>query len=266
MTFQGATVHQAIRAATLFVATFICAACAQQTTRIDDAALTTGSVTRTKKGIALVKMGAAVNACTTGTVTIGVRDGVKFRDTNTLRVVGLNSPTQPAVAEVELDPGEYHVTSYSCVSPGRGLVRVASSMQLSGKVESLASFTIAAGEVVNTGFLIIEPVRIVSPKVTVLAWRIAVRDWPIEEINRFKTQRPQLYAAMQARLMTVTKITPVTAEQVATACEPHKKLQAEGKIQELPPLCRPGAQLPGAAAAGGAQPASAKPKKKAVDA
>jgi hypothetical protein len=40
---------------------------------------------------------------------------------------------------------------------------------------------------------------------------------------------------MQARLMTVTKVPPVTAEQVAVACEPHKKLQAEGKIQEPPP-------------------------------
>ena len=150
------------------------------------------------------------------------------------------------MAEVELDPGEYHVTSYTCLSPRNGLVRVASSMQLSGKVESLASFTIAAGEIVNTGFLVIEPVRVVGGGgIAVLGWRISVRDWPIEEINRFKTQRPQLYAAMQARLMTVTKVPPVTAEQVAVACEPHKKLQAEGKIQELPPLCRPGAKLPG---------------------
>ncbi|MEQ1614973.1 MAG: hypothetical protein ABL904_19665 [Hyphomicrobiaceae bacterium] len=246
------------------------AGCGAQTTRVDDASLTTGSIARTKKGIALVKLGAAVNACNTGTVTIGVRDGVKFRDINTLRVVGLNSPTQPAVAEVELDPGEYHVTSYSCVTPTRGVVRVASQMHLSGKFESLASFSIAAGEVVNTGFLVIEPVRMVLPKIAIAAWRISVRDWPIEELNRFKTQRPQLYAAMQARLMTVTKIPPVTAEQVATACEPHKKLKTEGKIQELPALCRPGAPLPGVPAGdphspGASQP-GAKPKKKAVDA
>ncbi len=260
----------ALRVAALALATLLACGCAQ-TSRVDDAALVTGSTARTKKGIALVKIGAAVNACTTATLTLGVRDGVKFRDINTLRVVGLNSPVQPAVAEVELDPGEYHVTSYTCVSPRNGLVRVASSMQLSGKVESLASFTIAAGEVVNTGFLIIEPVRIVSPKMVVLAWRIAVRDWPIEEINRFKTQRPQLYSAMQARLMTVTKVPPVTPEQVATACEPHKKLQAEGKIQELPPLCRPGAQIPGVAtpdaqAPGASAPAAAKARKKPVDA
>jgi hypothetical protein len=51
------------------------AACAQ-TTRVDDAALATGSTARTKKGIALVKVGAAINACTTASVTPGVRDGV----------------------------------------------------------------------------------------------------------------------------------------------------------------------------------------------
>ena len=144
--------------ATLIVSVSL-AACAQ-TTRVDDAALATGSTARTKKGIALVKVGAAINACTTASVTLGVRDGVKFRDITTLRVVGLNSLTQPAVAEVELDPGEYHVTSYTCLSPRNGPVRVAGAMQLSGKVESIASFSIAAGEIVNTGFLVIEPVRV----------------------------------------------------------------------------------------------------------
>jgi hypothetical protein len=258
-----------IRTAALVLTMSLLAGCAAQTSRIEDASLTTGSAARTKKGIALVKMGAAVNGCTTAILTLGVRDGVKFRDTNTLRVVGLNSPTQPAVAEVELDPGEYHVTSYSCLSTRAGLVRVASSMQLSGKVESIASFAIAAGEVVNTGHLIIEPVRITTPKITVFAWRVAVRDWPIDELNRFKTQRPQLYAAMQARLMTVTKMPPVTAENIATACEPHKKLKAEGKIQELPPLCRPGAQIPSTEAPGAPSavaPEVAKQRKKAVDA
>jgi hypothetical protein len=89
------------------------------------------------------------------------------------------------VAEVELDPGEYHVTSYTCLSPRNGPVRVAGAMQLSGKVESIASFSIAAGEIVNTGFLVIEPVRVVGGGgIAVLGWRISVRDWPIEEINR----------------------------------------------------------------------------------
>jgi hypothetical protein len=156
--------------ATLIVSVSL-AACAQ-TTRVDDAALATGSTARTKKGIALVKVGAAINACTTASVTLGVRDGVKFRDITTLRVVGLNSLTQPAVAEVELDPGEYHVTSYTCLSPRSGPVRVASAMQLSGKVESIASFSIAAGEIVNTGFLVIEPVRVVGGGgIAVLGWR-----------------------------------------------------------------------------------------------
>ena len=145
-------------------------------------------------------------------------------------------------------------------------------MNISGRAESFASFTINAGEVINAGFLIIAPVRVTRfATATVIDWQIAVRDWPIDEVNRFKAQRPKLYAAMQARLMTVTKVLPPTADQMATACEPHKKLQAEGKIQDLPPLCRPGAPLPGAASPAGPStaspaPAGVKPRKKPVDA
>jgi hypothetical protein len=261
------------KAAAVAAATFICSACAK-TSRVDDAALVTGSPGRTSKGIALVKIGAAVNACTTAAVSLGVRDGENFREVTTLRVVGLNSAVQPAVAEVELAPGEYHVTSYACVTPANGIVRVASQMQLTGKVESFASFTIAAGEVVNTGFLMLTPVRVTRlVNSAVIDWQINVRDWPLDELNRFKAQRPHLYAAMQARLMTVTKLPPVTATQIAAACEPHRKLKAEGKIQDLPPLCRPSALPPGlvtpapTAPARGAPPQpNAVPKPKGVDA
>jgi hypothetical protein len=264
------------RAAGPLLAVLACAACANpsRTTRIDDAALTTGSISRTQKGIALVKIGAAVNACTTAMVSLGTRDGNRFKAVTTLRVVGLNSPVQPAVAEVELAPGEYHVTGYACITPRNGVVSVASQMHLSGKVESFASFTVHAGEVVNAGFILITPVAVTRvANGAIVNWRIDVRDWPIDEVARFKAQRPQLYAAMQARLMTVTKVPPVTADQIVSACAPHKQLQAEGKIQELPPLCRPGAVLPGVpAAAGPSAPArglpqpALRPKPKGVDA
>ena len=255
--------------ALLFVA--LLGGCAQQTSRIDDASLTSGSISRTKKGIALVKIGAALNTCTTAAISLGTRDGNKFRDVTTLRVVGLNSPVQPAVAEVELDPGEYHVTGYVCVTPQGSVARVASQMHLSGRVESFASFSINAGEVVNAGFLLIAPVRITRlAATTIIDWQIAVRDWPIDELTRFKSKRPQLYAAMQTRLMVVTKVAPPTADQVASACEPHKKLQSEGKIQDLPPLCRPGAQIPGVTAPAGQPgaplPTTTKVRKKPVDA
>lgn len=263
-----------LRTVAVLVAGVAMAGCAT-TSRIDDASLATGSTTRTTKGIALVKIGAAVNSCTTASVNLGTRDGTRFKDVTTLSVAGLNSPTQPAVAEVELAPGEYHVTGYTCVTPRGEVMRIVPKPQLSGRAESFASFSIAAGEVVNAGFLMLAPVRAIPIGAgPVVDWQILVRDWPIDEVNRFKAQRPQLYATMQARLMTVTKVPPVTAAQVASACEPHKKLQAEGKIQELPPLCRPGAVIPGAAAPaspsaparGNTQPAGAKPKPRGVDA
>ena len=47
-------------------------------------------------------------------VLLGVRDGEGFRRHQGITVMNVRSLTEPAVAEVELDPGEYHVLAYRC--------------------------------------------------------------------------------------------------------------------------------------------------------
>ena len=66
---------------------------------------------------------------------------------------------------------------------------------------------------------------------------VVATDWPVSELENFKQQRPALYAQMKTRLMTVPKMVPPTVEQINARCAEMKKLQAEGKIQNLPSIC-----------------------------
>ena len=99
--------------------------------------------------------------------------------------------------------------------------------------------------VLNVGYLHLIPIgsEQAAAYTRVLQVGIAVTDWPLAEIERFKQQRPNLYAQMQTRLMKVHKVEPPTAQQVLTKCAEMKKLQSEGKIQNLPAMCTP---VPGA--------------------
>jgi hypothetical protein len=64
---------------------------------------------------------------------------------------------------------------------------------------------------------------------------IEVSDWPLAELDRFKAKRPQIYAQMTTRLMTV--IPPGPGAPGAEDCARLKALKAEGKVQQLPPEC-----------------------------
>jgi hypothetical protein len=64
-----------------------------------------------------------------------------------------------------------------------------------------------------------------------------VTDWPISELERFKQQRPGLYGQMRTRLMTVPKVAPPSMQQIRARCDELRRLQAQGKLQNLPPVC-----------------------------
>ena len=105
------------------------------------------------------------------------------------------------------------------------------------------SFRAEPGEILNVGFLRLVPVgatRLVSASIVHV--QLAVTDWPLPEIERFKQQRPKLYGQMKTRLMTVARVEPPTMAQVQAACAEMKRLQSEGKVQNLPPPapCRRG--------------------------
>jgi hypothetical protein len=215
----------------------ILAACASGTSRVADD-LNSTSLTQSKKAVALIKLGATDPMCTTLAALIGVRDGTGYRSVQFARIV--RKPGETAVAELELGAGEYHVVSYSCAKRG-GVALLAEPLGNGLFRKSYASFTLAPGEVLNVGYLQLVPMGAaqVSHDLRVLQVRLAVTDWPLAELDRFKQQRPHLYAQMKTRLMKVHRVEPPTMQQVQAACTEMRRLQAEGKIQDLPLICAP---------------------------
>jgi hypothetical protein len=214
----------------------LAAGCAVGTSRVGDE-LTASSLSKTKKAVALVKLGAADPLCSVLAAGIGVREGGHFRVVQTARIVRKAGET--AVAELELDTGEYHVVSYVCTRRG-GAVLLAEPAGNGLYKKSYASFKIAPGEILNVGYLHLVPMRSTQVAYTrVLHVRLAVTDWPLAELDRFKRQRPNLYTQMKTRLMTVHKVGPPTTGQVQAACAEMRRLQAEGKLQNLPAACTP---------------------------
>lgn len=211
-----------------------------QTSRVDDN-LSTASLSQSKRAVAVMRVGAASPTCVNVAVLLGVREGEGYRRRQGITVMNVRSLTEPAVAEVELDPGEYHVLAYRCQSAGGSVKTVDDNVGGQLYATSFASFTLQAGEIVNVGYL------------HLVAWRhgrntfgrpvemeIEISDWPLVELDRFKARRPHIYAQMTTRLMKVTDRVP--AEPGPQECARLKALQAEGKVQQLPPACQPPAR------------------------
>jgi hypothetical protein len=223
-----------VRSWTVAAAVMLVAGCTQ-TSRVEGD-LSTASLTQAKKAVAVMRVGAASPSCINVAVLLGVREGEGFRRHQGLTVMNVRSPTDPAVAEVELDPGEYHVLAYRCQT--QRAIKTLADGDGSGQLyrESYASFRLEPGEVVNVGYLHVNASRVGRSSFgrPVEAY-IDVSDWPLAELESYKAKRPHLYAQMKTRLMTVTPRgqPPPTSQD----CARLKALKAEGKVQELPQEC-----------------------------
>ena len=204
-----------------------------ETSRVDD--LATASLGQSGKAIAVMRVGAASPSCINVAVLLGVREGEGFRRRQGITVANVRSLTEPAVAEVELDAGEYHVLAYRCQSSS-GIKTVSDSDGGQLYRSSYASFTLQAGEVVNVGYLHVGASRVGRSSFgRPVEVDIDVTDWPLAELDRFKAKRPHIYARMTTRLMTITA--RESAPPGAAECARLKALQAEGKVARLPPEC-----------------------------
>jgi hypothetical protein len=206
-----------------------------QTSHVD-ADVTTTALAQTKKAVAVMRIGAASPECINVAVLLGVREGDGYRRHQALTVANVRSITDPAVAEVELDPGEYHVLAYKCA---KAKTTVTLGDGAGGQLyrTSYASFAVQAGEVVNVGYLHVGASRVGRSSFgRPVDVEIDVTDWPLAELDRFKTKRPQIFAQMTTRLMQVTSRD--AAEPGKQDCERLKALKAEGKVQQLPATCQ----------------------------
>ncbi len=186
-----------------------------------------------KQAIGFFRLGRPDPSCLELGVQLGMRDGALFQPGQQRR---LNQTAVTQVIEMILPPGEYHIVSVTCFRArstlvlsdphGNGLMR-----------RSFASFTLAAGEIVNLGEL-----RLIDKKRTHGVWNsfheiaVEVSDWSLAELERFKSQRPKHFAEMRTRLMIVPQST-LAPEQIPKLCEDAWRMQAEGKLQNVPQQC-----------------------------
>lgn len=187
-----------------------------------------------KQAIALLRLAPLDPTCLTMGVQLGVREGQFYRVVQTLRLTQIAVTT---VAEALLDPGEYYIVGFACFRARSTLVL--SDKQGDGTLRrSYAKFSVAAGEVVNLGQIRVVPAGrttgVVSPFHNAT---IEIADWPLAELERFKSQRPKHFAQMRVRLMTVDTGSVSTVEGLAQKCAALKQLQADGKLQNLPAEC-----------------------------
>jgi hypothetical protein len=151
-------------------------------------------------------------------------------------VANLRAVMASQVAEVELDPGEHHIIGYSCVAQNskQTFVSDPAGGQLMGT--SFAHFSVAAGEIVNVGYFHFGTSRegrsLFGRNVRL---DVEITDWPLAEIERFKQQRPTIYAQMTTRLMKVDGA-PSPDEQ-AQICAKWQALKTDGKAGDVPPEC-----------------------------
>jgi hypothetical protein len=205
-----------------------------------DGTVTTATLARDGKALALLLI--ARQGCNAVSVNLAVPDGDGFQFD---RVVVPPITGKSNVSEIELDPGEYHIVHHLCSArdldskgrPRTVMKNLGSQGGIGRYRQSYASLRVVAGEIVNVGEIHILPTPLPG------FVDVKVQEWPASEMDIFRKERPTLYAQMKTRLMTVTKPPTPTAEQLADMCDKMRALQADGKLQKLPPLCTTGRAL-----------------------
>lgn len=187
-----------------------------------------------KQAIGFLRLALPDPSCQSVALSIGVREGPLYRPQQTLK---LQHTAVTNVLEVLLAPGDYHIVGFACYRARSTLVMA--EPQGDGLMRrSYASFTIGAGEVVNLGQIrLVRSGRSAGVFGSFVGVTVEVSDWPLTELERFKSQRPKHYAEMRTRLMTVAQSQAVTPDQVVSKCAEFTKLQAEGKLQTVPAAC-----------------------------
>jgi hypothetical protein len=217
---------------------FMLSACATIPTNRLDKERDGATLTRTGKGVVLIRVTAPDLNCNDHLINFGRRDGESFVSTQRVRVYTASVDGAPPVAEAELPAGEYHLVSYTCLGTGR----VATLNEPQGKDRfktSYANFSVAAGEVVNLGtFQVLSglPPEQRTPGFPI-GIAVKITDWPLADLEKFKKLRPRHYAQMKARLMFVTP--PAQAPAPAREdCAQLDRLRKDGKVQTMPAYCR----------------------------
>lgn len=194
---------------------------------------------RENKAVVVMKIGSADPACTRAAVLLGWQDGEHFKAGRLVTIDRINDLKGPPISELVVDPGAYHVLGYWCATDNNKSFGFTSKVDRADAVyrSSLASFTVASGEVLNVGYLQLDAGRVRRNLLShSVPMTVSVSDWPLGDLQRFERHRPEIYAAMTTRLMRVTPSAPSVEEQ-RRQCEDLGRRKVAGKVEALPAVC-----------------------------
>jgi hypothetical protein len=158
---------------------------------------------RTRKAVAILQMGFEGEGCMKTTIEVGRRTGNDFESVQTLTFFPVPGSAGDA-AQFELPPGEYHIVSWKCeVTVSHRVLRITTLSRREGGnlfgdgaryKESYGSFSLAAGEIVNLGYL-----RMVRTSSSTM--RLEVGDLARKQHEKLEREKPKLVAQMVTRLI-----------------------------------------------------------------
>jgi hypothetical protein len=204
------------------------------TSRVDSS-ITTTQLKSTNTAVAIMRIGSASPVCVNVAVLLGTPEGAGYRRYKSIAVANIHSILEPAVAETELAAGTYHIIGYGCAK-AKGVAVIAEKADGTLYASSFASFKVEPGEIVNVGYLEFNVSRFGQNAIgRPLDIRVGVIDWPLNELERYKQKRPEMFAKMTTRLMVATDRS--ARDPNADECGRLKQLKIEGKVQTLPAVC-----------------------------
>lgn len=179
------------------------------------------------RGVVVVKFSMPHETCKQQVLIVGTREGNGHRVVAKLMATGVAPATTANAAEAELAAGEYQVLGYIC-QRARSFVNVGN--EGGPYTASLGRFVVKGGEVVNIGHLTFTQTHGKDVK-------IDVSDWALADLNRFRDERPKLFAAMQTRLLELKAGKPLPTEEKDDKCGQLAEMKASGKVAVLPKGC-----------------------------
>ena len=209
--------------------------CGPGTSRVAETLADPKSLHDANKGLVLMRVDPIDPSCRQIDGILALREGQTFKPIHGLRV--LPRSVQTLVAELRLDPGEYHLVRLSCTRTR--IVDHFGDPQGDGTYRtSFGHFTLKPGEVVNVGYIRLKPVaKSAGLFHNGVVAQLEVSDWPLGELDRFKALRPAHFANMQTRLMSTVADRPSAPSGIQERCQRLRDLLAAGKVVGLPPDC-----------------------------
>lgn len=209
--------------------------CGPGTSKVSESLARPDALQSSNKAVALMRLDPIDVSCKQVDGVLAQRQGETYKPVHGIRV--LPRSVQTLVAELRLDPGEYHLVRLSCTRTR--VVNHFGDPQGDGTYRtSFGHFTLHPGEVVNLGYIRLKPTGkqagVFSSAVTVA---LEATDWPLGELDRYKALRPQHFAHMITRLMSTSTERPSAPTDQAERCARLRDLLAAGKVATLPSDC-----------------------------